>query len=190
MATPIRSSREPQWQQWLARLVPARTLANALALAHRYREVESLQLYVQDRKRLLVPATFVLFLIGVGCAISVVVYLADFHALLALLAILLLPIVLIGSLFVLAYVFFSWIEGRALARELGPRHRAAPGAAARWLSDKFGIDIGPAPQVPWVLAAIFLLAPLGLLAASSWAYALAVLLLGVLMPLAYAKFDG
>lgn len=189
MATPIRTGSEPLWQQGLERLIPVQTLANALALAQRLRELEGLRLHVQERLRLVIPATIVLVLIALACAIGVVVFLADFHPLLTLAGILLLPVVLFGSLFVLAYVFFSWVEGRALARELGNRHRPAPGAAAALLARKFKLDMGPIPPVPWTLAAIFLLAPLGLLVVSSPGLAVMVAVLGVLMPMVYAKFD-
>lgn len=184
------SSRTDAGQHWIVRFMPLQTLVEAEALAQRYREVEGLGRYVQDRAQLVIAAVAVIVLIGIGCAVSVVVYLADFHPLLTLVGILLLPIVLIGSLFVQAYVFFSWIEGRALARELGPRHRRAPGAAGALLAGKLNLDMGPVPTVPWVLAAIFLLAPVCLLLLSSPAIALVVILLGVLMPVVYAKVDG
>ena len=184
------SSRTDSGQHWIVRFMPLQTLVNAEALAQRFREVESLGRYVQERAQWLIAAVAAIVLIGIGCALSIVVYLADFHPLLTLPGIVLLPVVLIGSLFVQAYVFFTWIEGRALARELGQRHRQAPGAAAALLVKKFNLDMGPIPPVPWVLAAIFLLAPVCLLLLSSPLIALIVVLLGVLMPVVYAKFDS
>lgn len=183
------SSRTDSGQHWIVRFMPLQTLVDAEALAQRFREVEGLGRYVQDRTQVLIGAVAAMVLIGIGCAMSVVVYLADFHPLLTLLGIVLLPVVLIGSLFVQAYVFFSWIEGRALARELGQRHRQARGAAAALLSKKFNLDMGPIPPVPWVLAVIFLLAPFCLLVVSSPALAAMVAVLGVLMPVVYAKID-
>ena len=177
-------------QHWIVRLLPLQTLKNAQDLAHRFRDVEGIRLYVNERMRLVVAAAFVIVLISFACAVGVVVFLADRHTLLALLGILLLPVTLAGSLFVQGYVFLSWIEGRALARALGQRHRSAPGAAARWLAKKFGLDMGPFPPVPWVLSAIFLVGPFALLAASWPSAALVVIFLGIVMPVVYAKFDG
>ena len=177
-------------QHWSMRFLPLQTLKNAQNLAHRFRDVDGIRLYVNERMGLVIPASLVIVLISFACAVGVVVFLGDRHTLLALLGILLLPVALVGSLFVQAYVFFSWIEGRALARELGQRHRPAPGAAALWLSGKFGLDMGPFPPVPWVLSALFLFAPLALLAASWLSVALVVIGLGILMPVLYAKFDG
>ena len=177
-------------QHWSMRFLPLQTLKNAQDLAHRFREVEGIRLYVHERMGLVIPASLVIVLISFACAVGVVVFLGDRHALLALLGILLLPVALAGSLFVQAYVFLSWIEGRALARELRQRHRPAPGAAALWLSEEFGLDMGPFPPVPWFLSAIFLFAPVALLAASWLNFALVVIFLGIVMPVLYAKLDG
>ena len=176
-------------QHWIMRFLPLQTLKNAQDLAHRFREVEGIRLYVHERQAMVVAAMLVIAFISITCAIGVVVFLADRHSLLALLGILLLPVVLAGSFLVLAYVFFAWIEGRALARELGHRHRPPPGAAALWLSGKFGLDMGPVPPVPWLLAVLVLFVPLALLAATWFSAALLVILLGILMPVLYAKFD-
>ena len=186
MATPRRKGPA---QHWIVRFLPLRTLENAQALAQRFREVEGIRLYVQERLGMVMVATFAMILVSIACAVGVVVFLADRHPLLALLGILMLPVALAGSFFVMAYVFFSWIEGRALARELGHRHRSPPGATALWLSKKFGLDMGPFPSVPWILAALVLFVPLALLAAAWLSAALSVILLGILMPVLYAKFD-
>jgi hypothetical protein len=189
--TPAMATRRIQAQQhWSLRFLPLETLASAQALARRFREVDGIQLYVNARGRLVLPAIVLMVLISIACAIGVVVFLADRHAWLALLGILLLPAALVGSLFVQAYVFFSWIEGRALARELGCRHQRAPGPAARWLSTRLGLDMGPYPPVPWLLAVLFLIVPLALLAMTWLTLALVVIFLGIALPVAYAKFDA
>ena len=184
------SIREGFVQHWVVRFLPLQTLMNAQALARRFREVDSIRYYVHEQRALVVAASLVIVLISIACAVGVVVFLADRHALLALLGVLLLPVVLPGSFVVLAYVFFSWIEGRALARELGPRHRPARGAPAEWLSKKFDLEMGPFPPVPWLLAVLVVIVPLALLAAAWLSAALAVILLGILMPVLYAKFEA
>ena len=184
------SIREGFVEHWAERLLPLRTLMNAQDLARRFREVEGIRFYVHERQTLVVAATLVIVLMSIACAVGVVVFLADRNSLLALLGILLLPVVLAGSFFVLAYVFFSWIEGRALARELGHRHRPPPGALALWLSRKLGLDMSPFPPVPWLLAVLVLFVPLALLATAWLSAALTVILLGILMPVLYAKFDA
>ena len=86
------------------------------------------------------------------------------------------PFVLLGSFFVETFVFFSWLEGRALAQALGRRSRTP-------------FDFGAMPRVPWVLAALFLGLPLLLLAAVSLTAALVLILLAVLIAAAIARFD-
>ncbi len=176
-------------QHWSFRLLPLRTLKNARDLAQRFRQVAGLRLYARRRQWLIVAAASVIVLTSFACAIGEVVFLADQHPLLALVGILLLPLTLAGSFFVLAYVFFAWIEGRVLARELAPRHRERPGAAASWFLKKFGLEMGPLPPVPWLLAVLFVVLPLGLLAAAWLGAALSVIFLAIVLPFAYAKFD-
>jgi hypothetical protein len=176
-------------QNWAVWLLPLRTLAKAQSLAHRYREVDGFRFYVQERVVLLLPAVLAIALISLACAIGVVVFLADHHSLLTLIGILLLPVVLAGSFLVQAYVLFAWIEGRALAHELRMRHRPRPGAPARWLMRKFGLDMGPFPPVPWLLTALFVALPLALLMATWWSFALVAIFIGVVTPIAYAKLE-
>ncbi|HEV8109470.1 MAG TPA: hypothetical protein VGP97_18305, partial [Burkholderiales bacterium] len=71
----------------------------------------------------------------------------------------------------------SWLEGRALAEALGRR-------------SKRDFDFGQLPQnVPWVLAALFLVLPLFLLASVSFTAAVVLILLAVGIIVAIAKFD-
>jgi len=177
-------------EHWTERFLSLRAVTDAQDLVRRFREVESLRVYVRERQALVFAATLIIVIMSLACAVGVVVFLADRHTLLALLGILLLPLALAGSFFVLAYVFFSWIEGRALARELGHRRRRPSGASALWLSKKFGLDMGPFPPVPWIFAALGLFVPLAMLAAAWLSAALVVILLGILMPVLYAKFDA
>jgi hypothetical protein len=73
-------------------------------------------------------------------------------------------------------VFFSWLEGRALAQALGRRAKKQ-------------FDFGQMPSVPWLLAGIFFIAPLIVLIAVAPAAALVLILLALLIALAIARFD-
>lgn len=187
MATTLRAGPS---RHWIVRFLPLQTLRDAQDLVRRFREVEGIQLYVQERKGLVVAATLVIVFISIACAVGVVVFLADRHSLLALLGILLMPVALAGSFFVMAFVFLSWIEGRALARDLGHRHRPQAAVPAASLARKIGLYMGPVPPVPWLLAVMFLFVPLAMLAVAWLSAALTVILLGSLMPVVYAKFDA
>lgn len=180
--------REQSAQEKIAQYVFLGVLKEALNLAHRFQEGQGFQAYVLRRIWLVVPIGLLMILTSIGCAAATVLYLGGTRPLLVLLAILLVPFVLVGSLFVQAYVFFSWLESRALAQAL---HRSARprGPVARWLMQKLGVDMGALPPVPWVLAAIFLLLPLAMLVMLAPKLGLALILLQILAPIVYARLD-
>lgn len=153
-----------------------KTLKDARDLAVRFQEAQGLRHYVRSRMPLVIPAGLVFLLISIACAAATVIFLAERHALLALPGLLLAPLVLVGSLFVQAYVFFSWLEGRALARALGRRSKAP-------------IDLGELPPVPWGVAALFLFAPLAILAVVAMEAAMVLIVLATLTLLLFARFD-
>ncbi|HWQ38015.1 MAG TPA: hypothetical protein VNM24_05280 [Burkholderiales bacterium] len=186
MPTP---SQKHSTQHWIVYVLPVRTLNEAANLAGRFREGKAFRLYVLDRKRLVFPAGLLILLISALCAAAPVVFFGDLHRHLALPAVLLAPFVLVGSLFVQAYVFFSWLENRALARALGRRARPPQSAFASWFWNTTGVDLGTAPRIPWILVALFILSPLAMLA--SFAADVAAILVGlaILAPFVYSYFD-
>jgi hypothetical protein len=182
-------NRRPPAQHWIVRFLPLETLKEAENLANRFRESEGFQLYVLERKRLVFPAVFVIVLISIACAAGIVVFLAGTHGLITLLALVLAPVILIGSLLVQLYVFFSWLENRALARALRHRPKPARGTPAARLSRTLHIDMGALPPVPWILATVVLFAPLAMLAFISLNVALVLIGLAILLPILFARFD-
>jgi hypothetical protein len=178
MATPNRQTPHAPVQAALAHYLPLeRNFKDATKLYTRFRQAQGFRQYLQRRAAFVVPMVALFVLVSVACTAATVIFLADRHALLALPGMMLAPFVLIGSLFVEAFVFFSWLEGRALAQALGRR-------------SKRDFDFGQMPQnVPWVLAALFLVLPLFILASVSFTAALVLILLAVGIIVAIAKFD-
>jgi len=162
-------------------------LNGALGLAQRVQDAPGLRAYVLARIGLIVPVGLLMLVTGIACAAGTVLFLGGTRPLFVLLAMLLLPFVLVGSLFVQAYTFFSWLEGRALAKALH-RRPAAPGPLAARLR-KLGIDMGRMPPVPWALAAIFLLLPLAMLMVVVPWLAFTLIALQVFAPIAFARLD-
>jgi hypothetical protein len=161
---------------------------DALNLVRRFQEAPGFRSYVLDRIRLLVPVGLLMVVTSIACTAATVLYLGGTRPIFVLLALLLVPFVLLGSLFVQAYVFFSWLEGRALARALH-RPPAARGPVARWLRNKLGVEMGSVPPVPWILAAIVLLLPLAMLVMVAPKMGLTLILLHLLAPILFARFD-
>jgi hypothetical protein len=135
-----------------------------------------------------IPAVVLIVLISIACAAGSWCFLRTI-SLLVLPALLLAPVILVASLFVQTYVFFYWLENRALAQALGHRPKAAQGVLAAWLLRKWGVDMGTAPPVPWILAAVVLFAPLVMLAYVELTAVLVLIVVAGLMPILFARFD-
>jgi len=65
----------------------------------------------------------------------------------------------------------------------------APGKLARWLKKKLRVELGKAPRVPWLLAAVFVVLPLALLLRLAPATAAVLVVLLALLPIGYARLD-
>jgi hypothetical protein len=161
---------------------------DAKRLLYRFREVDSLSFYVRRNKWLVTFAILVILLTSLASLLGIFSLLPDMHWFFVLPLLVLLPVFLAGSLFVQMFVFFSWIEGRSLARLL--RRRKLPkGPIARWLLRKTGLDMSPFPPAPWMLAVVFLFLPLGLLLHVWPVAAVVVIAPAVAMPILYARLD-
>jgi len=163
-------------------------LDDAVALARRYRDVDAFRDYVGRRARLVIPALVLIGLTAVACGLSPVMALVGTRPISALAGLLLAPVMLMGSLFVLGLVFFSWIEERSLARTLGHR-TARESKAMRWIRKKLRADLGRLPRVPWLLAALFVGVPFVMLLNLVPVIAVTLLVLLAAAPIAFARFD-
>jgi hypothetical protein len=159
----------------------------AMNLVRRVQEGQGFRSYLMERMALLVPVGLLMLVTSIACAAATVLYLGGTRSFFVLLAILLVPLVLIGSAFVQGYVFFSWLEGRALAKALHRKPKAAGPITARL--HKAGIDLGAAPPVPWGLALLFLVLPLAMLWLVVPTLAFILIALHVIAPFAIARFD-
>jgi hypothetical protein len=166
-----------------------RPLDEAVGLARRYRDLDAFHDYVAARWKWVGPLCLLLAVTALACGAAPLALLVGTQPAAALAGLLLAPVVLAGSLFVLLLVLFTWLEERSLARSLGRRARAAPRGLRHWLERHTGADLGRAPRVPWLLAALFVFLPLALLATIA---PLTVAVLAVLLaaaPFAYARLD-
>jgi len=118
--------REDPVQELIRQYLPTETLSEARNLLHRFQEGEAFKLYVLRRIWLVIPVGLVIVLVSLACAAATVLFFAAGGSWLALPAFVLAPFILIGSLFVQLYVFFSWLESRALAKAFRRRARPVP----------------------------------------------------------------
>jgi len=164
-------------------------MQDALNLVQRYQQGELFRRYVTQRMWLVAPAALLIVATSLVLAFGIVMFVGGTRPATVLLSLLLAPFVLIGSLFVQGYMFLSWLEGRSLAKSLGHSVGKGRGRLKAWIEKHIEADLGAMPPVPWLLAAIFLLAPLVALAMAAPKLAIAVILLQILAPIAFARLD-
>ena len=165
-------------------------LNDALNLAHRLKEGAVFRNYVLQRLPLIVPLALLILVASISCTAATVLYIAGTRSFLLLLALFLIPVVLLGSLFVQSYVLLAWLEGRALAKAYPHHKRPPPGRLAAFIRRRLGADMGEVPPVPWVLAAVALGVPLFLFVLLAPKFALPLIALLIAAPVVYARLDG
>jgi hypothetical protein len=159
------------------------TVNAALGLYQRYQKGAAFRLYVKNHGMEIVVSMLLLVVIACASTAATIVFVGGMRSWLVLLALIAAPIVLIGNLALLTYLFFSWVEGRAVAT---PRPQ---GRIGEWVHAKLGANLGTAPQVPWLLAALFVGLPFLMLFWLSWPIALVLALLALGLPVIYARLD-
>ncbi|MBV9192486.1 MAG: hypothetical protein JOZ85_18550 [Betaproteobacteria bacterium] len=159
--------------------------SEALNLVRRYEKGDAFRNHVSDRTQLIAPVIAVCVVISIALCIGIVGQM-DHGGLRAFAAVIALPIILIGSALLQIYLFFSWLELRALAPMLA--HDAPAAAGPRWLA-RLRRRLGKAPPMPWISVALLLVLPLLLLATKSPRIALLVVALALAAPITYAHLD-
>src|SRR5258706_9260670 len=152
--------------------IPTDTLVAARDLLVRFQTVGPFRQYLEERLKLILPALVVFLVFIVASTAATVVFLSGLAAGMVLIAFLLAPFLLVGSLAVAAYLFLSWLEIRSLRHTL---HHEAKGS--------------PLPRIPWAWDGGFLIAPALLLLVVWWKLALVLLLLVAPTPVVYLRFD-
>ena len=159
-----------------------------LKLAQRYDKGQGFRRYVKERLALVAPLALLMLATAIVFASALIVF-AGPHIWLALPAMILAPFVLVGSLLVQAFLYFSWLENRAMAKALG-HAVGSPGSLRSWIRRNLRTEMGSAPPVPWDLVAIFLAAPLAVLLSVSWHIAAGLALVHLVAPFFYARLEA
>ena len=157
-------------------------ISEAVNLVRRYEKGDAFRQHVQSRMNLVAPLLVLCALISLalGTGVMALMEKAGF------LAVVFLPIVLIGSALLQLYLVFSWLELRALRPMVA--HGAAPAGGPSWLA-QLRSRLGKAPPIPWIAVGVLLGLPWLLLVLMSFKIALLVVLLAVLAPVGYAYLD-
>ena len=150
-------------------------LTEARNLSQRYAKGDAFRRYVRDRGTLVLPMLAVFFAISIALGLGLFGLMGTHH-LGVLLAMVLLPFVLFGSFALQAYVFFAWLELRALAPPVPP-------------GTPLQARLGKPPEIPWVACAILVFAPFLVLIFASLTAASLVLVVAVLIPIVYTLLE-
>lgn len=161
------------------------TLVEAQNLLKRYREGSAFRYYVEERMPLVLFAVVVFLGYSVATTAATIVFVGGTHGFLTFLAMVFAPFLLLGSLAVLLFMFFSWLETRAMGK-----------TARRAAIDLRRIRSMPALRsalerlpVPWVFAAVFILLPFFVTLLLSAKTALALLVGASLAPALFSILD-
>lgn len=152
--------------------IPTDTLVEAWHLLERLQKAGVFQDYVFDRLRLVGPALAVYGALVIAATSATAVFVAGSGAGFVLPAFILAPFQFAGTLCVAAYLFFAWLEGRALRATL---HHEARG--------------GLMPRIPWGYVGVFLGLPGLLLLVVWWKAALFLFVLGAATPFVFERLD-
>jgi hypothetical protein len=157
-------------------------LVEAPNLLRRYQKGDAFRRYVDDRAPLVIAVAAVFLMFSLATTAGAVVGIGGTHSALVLLLLVVAPLLLAGTFFTLIFVFFSWLENRSLALMLASVKKPARPAGLRAIAAAL-------PPIPWLLVAVFVAAPLALLAALSPAAALLMAFLALAAPVAYAWLE-
>ena len=159
----------------------------APSLLRRYREGAAFRRYVDDRSLLVLPAVLVFVAFSIITTATTIVFFGTKAVLLMFVAMLMAPFIFGASLVVFLFVFFSWLEARAMGRLAGQPAPAHGRAAISFLGLRSALE--QFPPIPWLFGAIFIGVPLVIasLVSANIAAALIAAVLGT--PILYALFD-
>ena len=152
--------------------IPTDALVEAWKLLERFQKSGVFRQYVVERLRLVVPALAVYGVLVIAAVSASAIFVSGSGAGFVLPAFILAPFLLAGSLCVAAYLFFAWLEGRALSATL---HHEARG--------------GMMPRIPWAYVGVFLGVPTLILLFMWWKIALLLFALGAATPFVFARLD-
>jgi hypothetical protein len=152
--------------------IPTDSLVEARNLALRFQKGAGFRGYVSERLQLVIPAGLVFTALVTAGAAATIAFLAGTYSFFVLPSFILAPFLLVGGYAVAAYLFFAWLEARALRHSL-----------------KHDLGADALPKIPWILAGVLLGIPLLVLVTFWWKLGLPLVALSVATPFAFARLD-
>ena len=171
-------------------LRPRSMLRDARDLAQKFEQDEGFREYVVSRVWIVIPVVLTFVLVSTVCAIGIMFFAARLVAppvpvSLRFLALGLGALIWAGGVLAQTYVFFIWLEERAAHRSRAERgvEAAIPAGILAYLKYSRA-----AP--PWIVVVICVVVPLAILAVYAPVMASLLVVLAVLAPVLFNKFDS
>jgi len=181
---------EGSLQHRILRIALLDPIDDARALLRRLQGNEMFQNYLRERSLYALPLVAAVAIAGLTLAGGAMAFIGHAGTSLAVLtAIVFALCVLFGGVLVQAYVLFSWFEERSLAKLQEHRRARDRGPAARWIAQRFRIDLGPPPRVPWIPALVLFVLPAVMLVSVAPAIAAGLAVLQLVAAIIYARRD-
>jgi hypothetical protein len=157
-------------------------------LVQRFQRGGAFRVYLRERLLLVIPALLIFLLYSLATTAGTVIALGGTRSFLVFVGLVSAPLILLGSLYALVFVFLLWVENRAIAQ--ATHHvPATVKADLRATPGTLGAVVKPFPLVAKALGAAFLLVPLAFLwHLSPWTAILMVLLV-LAVPASFAALD-
>jgi hypothetical protein len=163
-------------------------LSETQNLWQRFKRGGAFRNYLRHRLVLVVPSLAVFVVFSVATAAATVIALGGTRSILVLAGLLAAPLILLGSLFVQVFVFFQWLENRAIAQATHHQARTA-GDELRQTFPSLWSAVKGFPLAVQVIGAALLMVPLAFVWALSVKVALLLLVLLAATPAAYSLLD-
>lgn len=157
-------------------------------LWQRFQRGGAFRSYLEKRLKLVIPALAIFLAYSVATTAATVITLGGTRSFLVFVGLISAPLILIGSLYVLGFVFFLWLENRAIAHAT---HRVPRTVKQDVLATPYSVGavVKAVPLAVQVIGAALLLVPLLFLFDLSPGVAVLLLLLVLATPAAYAAID-
>jgi len=162
--------------------------AETQGLIQRFQQGSAFRRYLRERLRFVIPAVVAFLAFSVATTAGTVITLGGTHSFLVLVGMLAAPLILLGSLFVQVFVFFQWLENRAIAQATHHRARTARQELAGTAASLWAV-VKVFPPVVQAIGAALLLVPLAFLWFLSAGVAVLMLVLLLATPPAYSLLD-
>lgn len=157
-------------------------------LLQRFQQGGAFRTYLKQRQIIVIPALVIFLAFSVATAAGTVITLGGTRSFLVLVGMLLAPVVLLGSLFVEVFVFFQWLENRAIAQATHHAAKTAQDELRQTFRGLWAVVKG-FPLAVQAIGALLLFGPLLLLWTLSGGVALLMLVLLLATPAAYSLID-